>query len=534
LVFGFEALVTKALMLFYHDDGDTNGSVWEGLSGFSVLLFHGRNTGPAPRLYTAVALIGAYMLTFFVLFVVHDTKSQPYQTTWLTVDTLTKYNFENNQNNAPGGDVTGSASAGLRATPFEWPRTLQRQAVFVNGSIGGAGPSGGALVCDGTAGFDCYASRHALFTPPSGTDLPSPAYVPFAGRFYTADVIISPPPGAACKAIEAYRLLLDDRKNVARGLDYPASVAQANANNNRKCSLFGVGAWCLQFQHPFADADYAEQVADKCTAAGGGKLVIRLPEWVEHDVSPITARAGLDVLLVTAGSSVQMRWTWRDQDQKERPLLGVWEQWHTTVDDDAQAWRDASDQTSVFFKYAIVVTPLLMVWYYLAVVFEDLVEDHQVLMTCLFVLLPSTLVFLSVGAWLPMAGSIVCIVAIAHSPVTPEAAALKPAWMLRGSLRHILLFLTAVCNSIQLVWILVLVAQAGASAFLYENTLTQLRDLTKNAIIDGVPAWIGLVLPSSVAINVTFLLGAAICVAFELLSTNAYVAAGAPAAPASA
>ena len=140
----------------------------------------------------------------------------------------------------------------------------------------------------------------------------------------------------------------------------------------------------------------------------------------------------------------------------------------------------------------------------------------QVAMTCLFVLLPSALVFLTVGAWLPMAGCIICVVAINHTPYSAQQG--SSSWSWGQTMRFILLFITAACNSIQFIWMLVLVQQAGWSAFSYDWTLKQLADRSSQFIIGGNPAWIGLLLPTVLLINLSFLLGSAICVAMELIS----------------
>jgi hypothetical protein len=78
---------------------------------------------------------------------------------------------------------------------------------------------------------------------------------------------------------------------------------------------------------------------------------------------------GHDLLVVTAGARVQMRWRWHDLGEKPS-LLSAWEQTSASLNDQTQTWRDASDTTSVFFKYAIAITPLLLLWYYLAVCFR--------------------------------------------------------------------------------------------------------------------------------------------------------------------
>jgi hypothetical protein len=120
------------------------------------------------------------------------------------------------------------------------------------------------------------------------------------------------------------------------------------------------------------------------------------------------------------------------------------------------------------------------------------------------------------GAWLPMAGSIICVIAINH---TPESSA---TWW-RSMVRPTLFFITAACNSIQFAWLLTLVGQAGWSAFLYEGSLKQLAELSSRFIISDStsPTWVGLMLPSLLLVNLAFLLGSAVCIVLETLRARA-------------
>jgi hypothetical protein len=287
-----------------------------------------------------------------------------------------------------------------------------------------------------------------------------------------------------------------------------------------------VDAWCLEFQYPFTNAEYNNKLKTKCSD-DNNQLIIRLPSR-GLDVQPATGLIGNDLLLVTAGATVQMRWQWHDLGVPA-PLLGTWQQNTDTKQDQAESWRTSSDNSSVFFKFVIAVIPLQILWYYLTVTFSCHVRDYQVLMTCLFVLLPCALFFLTVGAWLPMAGCIICVIAISHAPINHArgsrddgASDSSVSWW-GPTVRHALLFLTAVCNSVQFVWILVLVQEAESSAFLYEHTIKQLADTSSQFILDGTasPTWIGLLYPIVLTVNFGFLLGCAICVALELLAKPA-------------
>jgi hypothetical protein len=537
-ILALEALVT----LSTHD--------WKGLvqtpTSFSVLFLHGHRMTLTKYVYCL--LMAAYMLIFFILFASHEARLMPAQTTWLHPSALHQYSFGDSANTpfeGEAGEVRGAPSKYMRNNPFVWPRALQRPAIAVNVTLPGVGPEGRDLACVGGGAFGCYSARLAAFDPPSL--LPAlHRYVPFPSQFYTADVIVTPAKGTACAALEVYRINTDSRKNVEHALDYPASgssgvlattTTTTTASDttttgalNRRCRLFGIDTWCLQFQYPFTSTEYTAKLKIKCaessTTANGQpqqQLVIRLPPR-GLDVQPATGLMGNDLLLVTAGATVEMRWGWHDLGVPP-PLLGAWQQNGDTVHDDAQEWRTSSDRSSVFFKFAIAVIPLLILWYFLTVTFQILVPDAQVLMTCLAVLLPSAFVFLTVGAWLPMAGCIVCVIAISHTPHRnygegSDGGGAPPCSWWGPNVRHTLLFLTAVCNSVQFVWVLVLVQEAEWSAFLYGHTLEQLADTSSQFILDPTasPTWIGLLCPVALTINLLFLVGCAICVALELLS----------------
>ena len=509
------ALALEGLLVLFFSGG---AAATRGLSEYSVLLLHGAKVTPTK--YVAMGLLAVYSLCFFMLYAAHESRSMPLQTTWIHPTLYGAYRFTD-KNNLPfeGVGVTDSVARTMRDWTYEWPRTLQAPAIGINYTIPSQGPSKGPLRCGGfNESFACYSAKLAVASPPTDAAYPpAKRYVPFPGQFYTADVIITPPTGVPCSTIEVYRLNLDPDGNVEHSLDYPASAVVPTPNANgapySKCNLFGFGtAWCLPFLHAFSEADYSSQVMSKCALSENQQLTIRLPSRAE-DVSPTTGRMSHDLLVVTAGARVQMRWRWHNLGEKPS-LLSAWEQTSASVDDQTQTWRDASDPTSVFFKYAIAIIPLLLLWYYLAVCFREIVKHYQVLMMCIYVLLPAVLFFLSVGAWLPMVGAIVCTLAINH---TPAIHTTPGAWM--PSVRHSMLFLTAICNSVQFVWLFVLVGQAGWSAFLYETSLKQLAALSSQFIVSGDPQWLGLVLPVELLFNLAFLLGAAICVAMELIAS---------------
>ena len=290
-------------------------------------------------------------------------------------------------------DVTSDASGRMRDNAFSWPRTLQRSAVAINGTFPGVLDNGGALHCplSGKA-YQCFSAKMAVFNTPSilkdKADANPFMLVPFIGKYYSADVIIKPPRGMPCSAVEVYRLTLDGSLNVEHGLDYPAS-SLANASSgammttSAKCGVFGDPAWCLSFGHSFSYSDYIQKVTAKCSI-GDGQLVIRLPQRTTADVDPITGRMGHDILLVTSDASVQMRWVWHSFGTKT-PLLTSWEQTASAYNDPSQSWRDSSDAGSVFIKYAIAVLPLQILWYYLTVSLRKIVQDYQACASLFFV-----------------------------------------------------------------------------------------------------------------------------------------------------
>ena len=518
-------------------------SLVECVTDYSILFLHSRKV-TTPK-YIAACLVAAYMLVFFTLFVAHEVRVQPVQTMWIDPSLFGTYRpfaspaaageaADANNNNDGAPDVTGELSKRSRDPGFTWPRTLQRPAIIVNGSIPGT-----ALSCPpgGVAGaYQCFAAKLAVFETPRKDSV----YVPFASSFYAADVILTPPTGTPCAALEAYRVVLDDNLNVVAPLDYPASAmpappvaGQTPPPTNAKCGVFGVSGWCLAGQHAFSPADYATAVAQKCVN-GGGQLTIRLPPRAP-DYYPQSGRTGQDILVVTAGTSVQVRFLWHELSAPT-PLLNAWEETASAYGDSAQSWRDSNDSSSVFFKFVIAIVPLLLCWYYLIVSFRFVVQDYHDLLLCLFVLLPSALAFLLVGAFLPMAGLVVCVLAMNSAPYHTTAAA--PGEPKRSSsswgafAHHTLLFLTAVCNSIQLVWLCILIGQAGWSAFFYDVTLTQLSALSSQFIIGatGSPLWLSLVLPVVLLLNVAFLLGSVLCMIMGWMSSSSASAAAAAAA----
>ena len=184
--------------------------------------------------------------------------------------------------------------------------------------------------------------------------------------------------------------------------------------------------------------------------------------------------------------------------------------WNQVIATDSiQSWRESTNNADVFFKFLIAVLPVIVTWYYLSVEFWEYIPKGQILFLSIFVELPSILLFLSLGAWLPMAGSIICVLAVNYEVKS------KKNWL--NWVRPSLLFLKGACNSIEFAWLLTLVGQAGWNAFYYDLTLDQLYTMSYQFIItdQSSPTWVALMLPIILQVNFAFLIGAAICVVLE-------------------
>jgi hypothetical protein len=333
-------------------------------------------------------------------------------------------------------------------------------------------------------------------------------------------VMVSPSQGKKCSDLEVYRVILDHELNIVHPLDYPASTIQTSASRSVLYpvadKLFSsgntTGTLALQTQHTFTHAKYMQELAKKCDQFDQ-RLIFRLPERIV-DVNPDTGRYTLDVLMISDwASTVELHASWKPINQSEWFLF--FSIWNQVVESDAlQEWRESTDGGAVFFKFAIAVIPLAVTWYHLAAAFLQKVPNSQITFLTIFIQMPAILLFLSMGAWLPMAGCIICVLAV-NQGVQKERV--WSAWI-----RPSLLFLTAVCNSIQFAWLLALVGQAGWNAFYYALTLDQIYDISFKFIItnQSSPTWIALMLPIILLVNGSFLLGAAICVVLESMGKS--------------
>jgi len=490
--------------------------VWATMFSPSLFFFHDEKS---QRSYLPLTLIFFYMLYTFLWFANDEISIQPRMTSWIDNSLVNNYSFTQVGNTPfPNVDVTSDVAKRMRDNHFEWPRSMSLAAIRLVGSIAQANVGKTALNCQSStanaSAYACYASRLFAVQPPSGVDVQH-SIVPAPSQFYSVNVTITPPVGMACQNLEAYRIVLDDENNVESGLDYPASTVVRDHNNNgplsQFCNLFGVSGWCLHFQHTFTNADYLARIGAMC-AANKGILTFQLPTRA-IDIEPSTGRVGLDALIVTQGAQVHLDFEW--QEQASETFVGTFQKpWVNPKQDAMVEWRQSSGSAAVFFKFFFLVLPFLFAWYFLGVNFLEVIVNSQILLLCIFVLFPSILIFLSMGAWLPMAGSIICVIAINH---TPETSGMQSWW--RTMIRPTLFFLTAACNSVQFAWMLTLVGQAGYSAFLYEGSIKQLSELSSEFIISSATSatWIGLMLPSLLLVNLAFLLGSAVCIVLEML-----------------
>ena len=510
---GLEGLVTY----FMTPREELEGKIYSP----SLFFFHDEKS---PRSYGSLVIILFYMLYTFLWFANDEIAIQPRMTSWIDNSLVNNYTFTDVRNNPfPGVDVTSTVSKNMRSNTFEWPHAFSVDAIKLVGPIKEAYIDKATLNCPGYVPgpnstlppFACFAANLYSVAPPS-SDLQH-SIIPVPSQFYTVDVKVTPPSGVRCQDLQVYRIVIDPQGNVDSGLDFPASsVVKDSGNNNllnRICNLFNMSGWCLHFQHTFTSADYAARVATKC--AQGGSLEFRLPPRT-IDIEPSTGRAVLDALIVTQGASIHLDFKWQNAAGSSGDALisSFQKPWANPNEDGLSEWRKSTSKTAVFFKFFFLVIPFLFAWYYLAIHFLDVVVNSQILLLCIFVLLPSVLLFLSMGAWLPMAGAIVCVIAINH---TPDSSSMLSWW--RSMIRPVLFFITAACNSIQFAWLLALVSQAGWASFLYEDSIKQLSDLSSKFIISDStsPTWVGLMLPCLLLVNLKFLLGSAVCIVLETM-----------------
>ena len=454
-----------------------------------------------------------YFALFFTFFARQEVDILPTVTTWIPKAYLGRYTFDDHVNNDLPGDVTDSASVEMRSNPFVWPKETTFTPPKVSGVISNsAGPNSGPLIC-GAAAFDCYAPRMFPATPPSGKDYEIHPWVPLTSDLYQVHVRVTPPAGTLCADLQVYRVTLYPDGGLAHALDYPSSTIIPGVDaTQQKCNIFGNENWCLGVLHAFSPANYTTSLAFKCSG-GGGVLDLQLPTR-STDIDPHTGTTGLDVILVTPNTGVETHAIWEAHEEYST-FLWLFKQF--VHDDSLRSWRESTDNPTVCIRFIIAISPVLICWYYLTLRFEQHVCSGGVVLLWVMILLPATLLFVSVGAWIPAVGGVACVIAINNRANSGDKRGWGP---LSVKIRHGLLFLMASCNSIQFVWLIVLIAQAGYSAFLYDLSLRQLYSMSYSLIISsGAPAsFVALMLPSTLALTLSFMLGAVLCLVMELIN----------------
>ena len=485
------------------------GKVWEAITNPGIYVFRTEKT---PANYIFMMIMFCYFAIYFFVFITEESTLLPSNTLWL-YPTIAP-NFTSQSFADLPVDVTNSISQQMLSNSFEWTQSIQVQAPLVSGVIAGVGQGGAPIICNGQGGFKCYAKAWSVLPPSWLGEQPQPTFLPLASQFYDVDVAIAPGAGKRCADLEVYRLGVDVNLNVIQPLDYPASTIPNSQNRlpvqAPPCKLFSnTSSLCLQVSHTFTPAQYTAQLAAQCQAYNQ-QLIFRLPPR-GADVNPESGIMMLDILLVTdTASSVQLSGTWNAANTYNTWFLfsTFWNQIISTYL--VQSWRLATDSTNGFFKFMIASLPAIVTWYYLSSEFLEYIASSGILFLSIFIELPAILLFLSLGAWVPMAGSIVCVMAVNY-----DVEKKREYW--QRMIRPTLLFIKAACNSIQFVWLLVLVGQASWSAFYYQFTLDKLYTMSYQFIItnQSSPTFVSLMLPIILLVNAAFLLGTAFCVVLE-------------------
>lgn len=513
------ASVYAALSLFRFFGTKTYAQVWRELKTPGLFILQ-----DGSRRYFAFTIFATvYFLCYFLLFVTHEVNLQPALTTWIYSGFIGNYTFNDNGNVRFSHDVWDTSSVEMRDNPFVWEKSYDYTATRLVGSIPDAltvASTGvdGDLACptiqDTTSNFTCFTSAMKV-KEPSKTGYSGHSFIPLPFKYYKLDVLVKPPAGVKCEEIELYRVNLNGGKTTLHGLDYPGSTSAIGGNpSERTCGLFGYQEKCLKVKHTFTKEEYKARLAERCKLSSGLMTLNLPPRGV--DVEPETGRIGLDVFVVTRGATVDVHATWVNDEYLEgrSVLMSMWKQFVDT--DHFQSWRISTSPIDIVLRFFFAAIPLLTCWYFVAMHFSRHVSDSDIILLSTIVLIPSALIFLSVGAWIPVAGCLICVVAVnQQSDIFSEKAG-KVGEMLRETL----LFITAACNSIQFSWLVALAAQAGYTAFQYQSSLDQLYEMSYKFIISSgaSPTWIALLLPSVMVLSLSFLLGSVICLVLEVLA----------------
>ena len=137
-----------------------------------------------------------------------------------------------------------------------------------------------------------------------------------------------------------------------------------------------------------------------------------------------------------------------------------------------------------------------MLWYFLLVNYDGDIANVQLM--CIFVFLPSSVIFCSVGAWLPLTSTILCCIAINA----------RSLFNVRFQLS--LYSCALVLNCIQCTAMTILYATNGTNAFMYADSFRMVNEdskLSGYAFVSGSPAWVTLMMPTTFFVNVLFCIG---------------------------
>ena len=473
------------------------------------------------KAYTHMVVMVVYFFVFFLVYSDETMRHIGSMMPWIPPVLFGNYSVTGEV--LKGVDVTSALSAEMRKHTFVWPREYTGAAPVVQGVLPYVGQQGVNVHCPAwaavganTSAFQCYGkfidATDSL--PPRGVDwVGAHPFVPLPSQLYDVDLQVSPPAGMACEALEVYRVVLDRQKVPMVPLDYPSSsVATGTAAEFlEQCGLFGNGEWCLGQKHTFTKQAYTTALAAQCTKYGG-HLVMRLPTRFA-DVDVVTGYMAADVLLVTAGAEVTLHATWNVVEDSNKWYMAPFKL--LSQYSAAQWLRDSDDAYYIFLKFFVSITPPLMLWYYLALYYSENPRVTQISFLCIFVLIPSVCLFLSVGAYVPLSGALLVLVAVNYPPVTANAA-------LGPHVRPLLLFITAASNSVEFAWIVALTAQAGWSAFYYELTLEQLYNLSYQFVVTDAssPTWVALFMPTVLMATFMYLIGCSLCVVMETLANQ--------------
>lgn len=468
------------------------------------------------KAYTHMVVMAIYFCVFFLLFSDETLRHVGSMVPWLPPARFGNYSFAPNA--LKDVDVTSSLSTQMREESFFWQRKYTVPAPPVKGSLPWVkGNSATDITCGAAnAAFQCYAKfldASDQMPRASGGWTGIHPFVPLPSQLYSVDLLVEPPKDVPCEHLEVYRVVLDSKRVPMVPLDYPSSTAVLAASSNtfaKRCGLFGDNDWCLGQQHTFTNQEYQAAQAEQCKQYGG-KLVMRLPpRGVEVDAA--TGYMSADVLLVTAGATVTLHAEWVAPDDFGHWYLSPFKL--LVKDDGVTRLRESSDSVDLFGKFFIAITPLLILWYYLTIYYST-DGSRQLSLLGIFVLLPSACFFLSVGAYVPLAGILLTIVAI-HYPTANDETSLP----LKTHMRPLLLFVTAATNSVEFAWIVALAVQAGWSAFYYEYTLSQLYSMSYQFVVTDAssPTWVALFMPGLLLTTFVYLLGASLCVVLEMVS----------------